>query len=80
MNRTGPFLAFSLNSSLFSASGLPARGIALIKHLLNRSFDNDLPGQLEAEAFAQETAGLTADHVEGVVAFIEKRKPQFEGR
>jgi 2-(1,2-epoxy-1,2-dihydrophenyl)acetyl-CoA isomerase len=61
-------------------AGLPARGIALVKHLLNRSFDNDLPGQLEAEAFAQETAGLTEDHVEGVVAFIEKRKPQFKGR
>ena len=61
-------------------AGLPARGIALIKRLLNQSYDNDLPGQLEAEAFAQETAGLTEDHVEGVVAFIEKRRPQFEGR
>ncbi|MHC4767672.1 MAG: enoyl-CoA hydratase-related protein, partial [Planctomycetota bacterium] len=61
-------------------AGLPARGIALIKRLLNQSFDNDLVGQLEAEGFAQETAGLTEDHVEGVVAFIEKRKPQFKGR
>jgi 2-(1,2-epoxy-1,2-dihydrophenyl)acetyl-CoA isomerase len=59
---------------------LPARGIALIKRLLNRSFDNDLIGQLKAEGFAQETAGLTEDHVEGVVAFLEKRKPQFRGR
>ena len=59
---------------------LPGRGIALIKRLLNRSFDNDLVGQLKAEGFAQETAGLTEDHVEGVVAFIEKRAPQFKGR
>ena len=59
---------------------LPARGIALTKRLLNQSFENDLAQQLEAEAFAQETAALTEDHYEGVVAFIEKRKPDFKGR
>jgi 2-(1,2-epoxy-1,2-dihydrophenyl)acetyl-CoA isomerase len=61
-------------------AALPGRGIALIKRLLNRSFDNDLVGQLKAEGFAQETAGLTEDHTEGVVAFIEKRTPQFKGK
>ena len=61
-------------------AGLPARGIALTKRLLNESFDNDLLEQLEAEAFAQETAGMTEDHFEGVVAFVEKRKPTFKGR
>ena len=60
-------------------AGLPARGIALTKRLLNESFDNSLAEQLEAEAFAQETAGRTKDHYEGVVAFIEKRKPNFTG-
>ena len=61
-------------------ASLPARGIALTKRLLNQSFENDLAQQLEAEAFAQETAALTEDHYEGVVAFIEKRKPDFKGR
>jgi 2-(1,2-epoxy-1,2-dihydrophenyl)acetyl-CoA isomerase len=56
---------------------LPGRGIALTKRLLNQSMNNDLLEQLEAEAFAQETAGRTPDHFEGVVAFIEKRKPRF---
>ena len=61
-------------------AGLPARGIALTKRLLNGSFDNDLLEQLEAEAFAQETAGMTEDHFEGVVAFVEKRKPTIKGK
>ncbi len=61
-------------------ASLPARGLALTKRLLNQSYDNTLEQQLEAEAFAQETAGLTEDHYEGVVAFIEKRKPVFKGK
>ncbi len=61
-------------------AALPGRGIALTKRLLNQSYDNDLARQLEAEAFAQETAALTEDHYEGVVAFIEKRKPEFKGK
>lgn len=61
-------------------ASLPARGLALTKRLLNQSFASDLEAQLEAEAFAQETAGMTADHFEGVSAFIEKRKPSFTGK
>jgi 2-(1,2-epoxy-1,2-dihydrophenyl)acetyl-CoA isomerase len=61
-------------------AGLPSRAIALTKRLLNQSANNDLDGQLEAEAFDQETAGRTADHSEGVVAFLEKRKPNFQGK
>lgn len=60
-------------------AALPGRGIALTKQLLRKSFENNLDDQLAAEAFAQETAGMTADHYEGVVAFIEKRKPNFTG-
>lgn len=61
-------------------ASLPSRGIALTKKLLYESSTNTLEQQLEAEAFAQDTAGRTHDHVEGVMAFIEKRKPKFEGR
>lgn len=61
-------------------ANLPTRAIGLTKRLLNQAFDNTLEQQLEAEAFVQETAGQTADHFEGVRAFIEKRKPKFQGK
>jgi len=61
-------------------AALPTRAIGLTKRLLNQSFGNDLEGQLAAEAFAQTTAGGTADHLEGVRAFLEKRPANFEGR
>ena len=58
----------------------PTRAIGLMKQLLYRSFSSNLDAQLEAEALAQETAALTADHREGVMAFFEKRPASFQGR
>ena len=59
-------------------ASLPAKAISLTKRLLNQSYENDLAEQLSQESYAQETAGRTHDHFEGVVAFIEKRKPNFK--
>jgi 2-(1,2-epoxy-1,2-dihydrophenyl)acetyl-CoA isomerase len=59
---------------------LPTQAIGLTKRLIYRSFNQDLEAQLEAEAFAQDTAGSTADHREGVLAFFDKRPPSFQGK
>ncbi len=47
---------------------------------LRASFDNSLSEQLTLEAREQGRAGKTRDFKEGVLAFLEKRKPHFEGR
>jgi 2-(1,2-epoxy-1,2-dihydrophenyl)acetyl-CoA isomerase len=73
-------LPAATNALATKLANLPGRAIALTKRLLNQSLNNDLAQQLEAEAFDQETAGKTADHYEGVTAFLEKRKPNFQGK
>jgi 2-(1,2-epoxy-1,2-dihydrophenyl)acetyl-CoA isomerase len=58
----------------------PTRALGLIKRAFNRSLGVDLAGQLQYEEELQREAGQTADYLEGVNAFLEKRKPVFTGR
>jgi 2-(1,2-epoxy-1,2-dihydrophenyl)acetyl-CoA isomerase len=55
------------------------RAIALTKRALVASWTASLEEQLELEAELQGIAGATADHVEGIAAFLEKRPPRFTG-
>ncbi len=63
----------------FLAKG-PGRAFELTKRAIRASWDNSLEGQLAAEAKLQGKAGKSRDFMEGVVAFLEKRKAHFEGR
>jgi 2-(1,2-epoxy-1,2-dihydrophenyl)acetyl-CoA isomerase len=60
------------------AAGAPV-AVGLTKRALNRSFEATLEDQLEYEAVLQGIAGATADHAEGIAAFVEKRPPTFRG-
>ena len=58
----------------------PTKGFGLTKRALNQSMFNSLEDQLLVERELQEEAGATADHKEGVSAFLEKRKPNYVGK
>jgi 2-(1,2-epoxy-1,2-dihydrophenyl)acetyl-CoA isomerase len=60
------------------AAGAPV-ALGLTKRALNHAVDASLEEQLEYEAVLQGIAGATADHAEGVAAFVEKRPPRFRG-
>lgn len=59
---------------------MPTKALGLIKQTLNQSLTNNLEQQLNLESKNQIEAAETKDYEEGVNAFMEKRKPNFEGR
>lgn len=60
------------------AEGAPL-ALALTKRALDRAWDASLEEALEYEAWLQGVAGASADHAEGLAAFLEKRPPRFSG-
>jgi 2-(1,2-epoxy-1,2-dihydrophenyl)acetyl-CoA isomerase len=58
----------------------PTKGIALTKRLFDHAQNATLDEQLALEAELQTEATKTADFLEGVTAFLEKRPPNFTGR
>ena len=61
-------------------AGLAPQALAQTKRALRRSWSADLETALEDEAYRQGIVGGTADHAEGLAAFVEKRPPRFTGK
>ncbi len=61
-------------------ASLPSKAVALIKRSMKAITEMPLEEYLEFEAQSQRIAGQTNDHLEGIEAFLEKRKPVFSGK
>jgi len=76
--------AAELEKTTYELAGKLAQGatkaIGIIKRTLNKSLTMSFDELLSYEAMMQEVASQSADHKEGLAAFMEKRVPKFEGK
>ncbi|MGO3181577.1 MAG: enoyl-CoA hydratase-related protein [Aequorivita sp.] len=69
-----------VNSIASTLANMPTKALGLTKRLLNQSLQNSLEEQLELESKLQIEAAQSEDYAEGVDAFVNKRKPNFQGK
>lgn len=63
-----------------SLAQMPTMALAFIKKAFEESLRHTLDQQLALEDQLQQEAALTMDAREGITAFVEKRKPSFQGK
>ena len=73
------FAAHWKDRASYLANG-PTEAYARVKKIIRASFENDLEKQLMLEAKLQGECGKTHDFREGVLAFLDKRAANYEGR
>ncbi len=58
----------------------PTLALGLTKQALNFAAAHDLPATIEFEARLQKQTIASQDHMEGVMAFLQRRAPEFLGK
>jgi 2-(1,2-epoxy-1,2-dihydrophenyl)acetyl-CoA isomerase len=61
-------------------AGGPSVAYRYMKENLNRAVHGGLEECMDLEVTHHVHTGLTADHREAALAFVEKREPRFQGR
>jgi 2-(1,2-epoxy-1,2-dihydrophenyl)acetyl-CoA isomerase len=82
VSRLAPADALQADAAALAAelAALPTQAIGLTKQLLRDAASLSLDEALALESRVQDTATQTEDHREGVLAFLDKRTPEFRGR
>jgi enoyl-CoA hydratase/carnithine racemase len=58
----------------------PPLALSMTKRMLNQSFETSYEQALDAEGMAQTVNFGTSDTAEAILAFVQKRDPEFHGR
>lgn len=82
VNKCVPLAEFESAVAAFAqrlANG-PTRAYALIKQQIYAAAESDFQSSLRLEGELQDMAFETEDHKNAVLAFLQKRKPEYQGR
>lgn len=82
VNHIYPLEEFPQKVNAFAAeiAAGPSKAYGFIKKITDQSMDSSLSEILEQERITQAVIADTEDHLEGIQAFKEKRKPNFTGK
>lgn len=58
----------------------PTRAIGAMKLVLNQSYQSNLTEMLELEAVNQDQLSTSQDAKEGIISFLQKKRPDYQGK